>query len=287
MRRRTVAAVVVALLCGVPAQLSVASYADSVTSVGNSFVGGALAAPSTPAASASSGNIKVTWVATATTWASGYQLLRATAASGPFAQIAQVTPRTTVSYTDTGVTPGVTYYYKLHSYYGGWVSPDTAVVSATGAVTVRVGNSTLQATQDSVAAGTAKAFLYTASSGGSSAHLNVYLDSTSTATTVVVALYSNSAGNPLTLLGQAALASPVSGAWNTVVITAIAITNGTKYWLAVLAPNGAGPVVLRDSAAGAAGSSQTSSQSNLSTLPASWSAGAGSANSPMSAYASP
>jgi hypothetical protein len=112
----------------------------------------------------------------------------------------------------------------------------------------------------------------------------VYVGAGNAATSIVVGLYTNnSSNNPGTLLGQATITNPTKGAWNSVAIPSVAITSGTKYWIAVLGPVGAGTLQFRDVASG--GPTQNSSQSNLSTLPATWSPGLNWANSPMSAYA--
>jgi hypothetical protein len=98
---------------------------------------------------------------------------------------------------------------------------------------------------------------------------------------VVVGLYTHTAsGNPGTLLTQGTVASPTKGAWNSVRVPA-----GTRYWLAVLAPVGAGTLKFRD--VGSGGPTQNSSQTTLTTLPATWSPGPLWANSPASLYAAP
>ena len=100
----------------------------------------------------------------------------------------------------------------------------------------------------------------------------------------MVGLYNNNGSdNPGTLLTQATLTNPTNGAWNSVAVPTAAVTSGTKYWLAVLGPAGGGTARFRDVSVG--GKAQTSSQSNLSTLPATWSAGTTYTMSPMSAYA--
>jgi hypothetical protein len=143
----------------------------------------------------------------------------------------------------------------------------------------------VQANRDSNPAGMAEAFRFTASASGTADQLSIYLDSRNNASRVVVGLYtSNASNNPGTLLAQATISSPVSGAWNTVAIPATNITAGAAYWLAVLGPEGSGTVQFRDLASGGA-RTQTSSQKNLTTLPATWSPGTTYANSPVSAYA--
>src|SRR5205823_3046236 len=76
----------------------------------------------------------------------------------------------------------------------------------------------------------------------------------------------------------------VAGTWNQVSVPAASVVAGTKYWLAVLSPAGAGVLRFRDTPP-SAGKTQTSASSALSALPATWVAGTTFANAPMSAYA--
>jgi hypothetical protein len=88
----------------------------------------------------------------------------------------------------------------------------------------------------------------------------------------VVGLYSNGAtGHPGALLTTGTIAAPVAGANNSVTVPAAAVTAGQTYWIAVLGP--AGTVKFRDRGAVGAGSSETSAQATLTSLPATWSTG--------------
>ncbi len=68
------------------------------------------------------------WTATADTYASGYNVYRATALAGPYSQVAAVAPRTTVTYTNS--PPAGTYWYTVRAYYQSWESVDAGPVSA-------------------------------------------------------------------------------------------------------------------------------------------------------------
>jgi hypothetical protein len=159
----------------------------------------------------------------------------------------------------------------------------TASPTAAGTPVVLVGSDAIQGQQDSNAAGTAEAFQYTASSSGTVNRLYIYIDSGSTATQVILGLYSDVGGNaPGTLLTQGTLTNPNNGNWNSVGVSAVTVTSGAKYWIAVLAPTGSGVVWFRDVASG--GKAQVSAQTTLSALPATWSPGANYTNAPMSVY---
>jgi len=151
-----------------------------------------------------------------------------------------------------------------------------------------LGSPQVQANVDSNPAGIAEAFRYTAAGTGSAGKINVYLDGTSTATTVIIGVYTNtSAGNPGVLLTSGTISTPQAGAWNTVSVRAAGVTAGTDYWLAVLAPRKGGTIRFRDLPSGSGGPTQTSAQKSLTTLPSSWKAGTHFANSPASLFAAP
>ena len=133
-------------------------------------------------------------------------------------------------------------------------------------------------------AGITEAFRTTSLAAGPLTALRIYLDNTSTATRVVVGLYANATTNrPGTLLTQATITAPVKNAWNTITVPTVQITPGTTYWVAVLGPTGSGLVRFRDRSNGT-GAAETSSQTNLTTLPATWSRGTVYTDGPMSLY---
>jgi hypothetical protein len=149
--------------------------------------------------------------------------------------------------------------------------------------TTLLGNQSIAPLDDSNNAGRAQAFVYTAPASGVSNELRVYINGNSTATRVVVGVYANGANNnPSTLLGQATITNPTRGAWNTVTLPNISVTAGTNYWIAILGPSGAGVVHFRVASSGAG--SKGSSQTNLSSLPATWSTNGNWTTSNASAY---
>jgi chitodextrinase len=151
---------------------------------------------------------------------------------------------------------------------------------------VLVGDQQVESGTDGASAGSAEAFLTTATGSGSVTALHVYVDSGSAASKLVVGLYASSGGHPGTLLTQGTLTAPVRGAWNAVTVPAAGVTSGTSYWLAVLAPAGSGSVAFRDRCCGAGGASEASAQTGLTALPGTWTSGAGYKDGPVSAYGS-
>jgi hypothetical protein len=147
-----------------------------------------------------------------------------------------------------------------------------------------VGDQTIEAMVDYNAAGMAEAFQYTATASGTVNKLYIYVDGSSTATQVVVGLYTDTgSNNPGTLLTQGTINSPIASAWNLVTVPTATVSSGTVYWIAALGPSGAGIVRFRDVASG--GRAQVSTQTTLTTLPTTWSTGATYFNAPLSAYA--
>jgi outer membrane protein assembly factor BamB len=160
-----------------------------------------------------------------------------------------------------------------------------AVAGAQAAVAnVLMGSQTVGASLDNNSPGSAEAFGTTATTSGTVSSLTVYLDASSQAAKVVAGLYTENAGHPGTLLTQGSTTAPTAGAWNQITVGAAAVTAGTKYWIGVLGPTGTGEIQFRDAPSGSR--SENSSQSNLTSLPATWSPGHDWSNSPVSAYAS-
>ena len=149
---------------------------------------------------------------------------------------------------------------------------------------VLAGSSAVQSDLDVDPGGLAEAFQVSTTACAKVTSLNVYIDAHSTSGAVVVGLYADNLGHPGMLLTQAAVAAPVSGAWNRVSVPPVNVTATTPYWIAVLG-TGSGTLALRDVAGGCR--SETSASSTLATLPASWTTGGLYGTCPVSAYAAP
>jgi hypothetical protein len=145
-----------------------------------------------------------------------------------------------------------------------------------------LGNTAIEQQHDFVATGRAEAFQVTAGAAGTLASLSVYVDTSTTASKIVVGLYSDAAGHPGTLLAQGARTAPASGAWATVAIPATAVVNGGRYWLAVTGGN-AGTLRFRDRYRGPC-KSELAAQTALDTLPATWTSSTVFADCPLSGY---
>jgi hypothetical protein len=111
-------------LLGTAGGVTFAAFSAATANPSNTFSADTLQAPSgltvtwNPA-------VNLSWSASPSTWASGYRILRATSAAGPYTQIASVSPGTTTTYVDA---PGAgTFHYRVRAYYGTttWVSADS------------------------------------------------------------------------------------------------------------------------------------------------------------------
>jgi hypothetical protein len=146
-----------------------------------------------------------------------------------------------------------------------------------------LGEEALQTQHDYLSAGQAEAFRFRALAGGETGTLHLYVDFRSRARTIVVGVYANASGHPGALLSTGSASSPTAGAWNTVAISQTALVSGGAYWIAILGEGGT--LRFRDRGNGPC-PSESSAQTNLGALPASWTTGPLYTDCPVSAYVS-
>ena len=115
----------------------------------------------------------------------------------------------------------------------------------------------------------AEAFPVTAPKTGQVSSLYVFLDRSNTAATAWVGLYTSWYRHPRTLLTQSIISNPLAGQWNAVAVPPVQVTQGRRYWIALLGLNG--QIQFRDSTSYC--HSETSQQTNLASLPGTWSTG--------------
>ena len=173
---------------------------------------GAPAPPINLAAAAGNGQVALTWAATP--GATSYNIYRGTTAGGESATAIASTNISTTSYTNTGLTNGTTYYYKVKAVNSNGTSAYSNEASAapTGATSIPAAPTNLVAT-----AGNAQISLtWTASSGATS--YSVYRGTTAN--------------------GESA--TPLVSGLTTTSYTNSGLTNGTHYYYKVKATNSAG-----------------------------------------------
>ncbi len=147
------------------------------------------AAPTGIAATAGNAQISLSWAAS--TGATSYNVYRGTA-SGAEGSTAAATGITTASYTDTGLSNGLTYFYKVAAVNGGGTSAQSTEASATPEPSIPAAPTGLTATGGN----TQVSLSWTASTGATT--YNVYRGtatgaegSTAAATGITTASYTD------------------------------------------------------------------------------------------------
>ena len=158
---------------------------------------------------------------------------------------------------------------------------NTAIATSAPPVSL-IGNQAVGSVSDSNPQGKGQAFQAQANVTGWVTTLSVYVDTRSTATTLVAGIYSDNNGHPGSRLALGTLVSPGSGGWRQVALPPVKITAGTKYWIAILSPNGV--LKFRDGGGFTGGLSEASAQTTLTTLPSTWTSGPQVLEGPLSAY---
>lgn len=102
----------------------------------NAFSTDTLDPPTVLSASPSGSDIQLDWTATVDTYATGYKVLRSMTQGSGYSEIDTVTPYTIITYPDSTVSGGITYYYVLQSYYQNWTSANSNEASAMVGTTV-------------------------------------------------------------------------------------------------------------------------------------------------------
>jgi hypothetical protein len=82
-----------------------------------------------------------------------------------------------------------------------------------------------------------EAFMVTNASAGQINHLSVYVTHATTATSLLVGVYTNNGGHPGTLLTSGTITAPSLDAWNTAPVTPYTVA-ATTYWIAVSGQGG-------------------------------------------------
>ena len=186
------------------------------------------------------------------------------------------------------MTPGPTSFFQVQLYkisrhrFIGLLAFLVLAVSAFGqSPQIVLGSSQIQSSLDNNASGMAEAFPVTAPKTGQVSSLYVFLDRSNTAATAWVGLYTSWYRHPRTLLTQSIISKPLPGQWNAVAVPPVQVTQGRRYWLALLGLNG--QIQFRDSTTNylqiqfrdrtSTCRSEMSQQTDLASLPASWSTG--------------
>ena len=166
------------------------------------------------------------------------------------------------------------------------ISDSTTPLSVSNPPTFDFGDQNVESTVQSLAAGVAMAFQFTAPQNTQMAtNIQVYLDPSSTATRLEVGVYATGAtGHPSTMPTGGWTTSSLVAGWNTIPVAAQSLTAGQTYWIAMLGVGGT--VQLRVQPGAATNVVETSASNALVSLPYTWVSGSVSTGGPMSAYVS-
>lgn len=119
----TAVAIAVALLGTAP--VAWASF-DDVSAASASYTADVLAPATNLSAAAgfcstlSGDRTVLSWTATASTWATGYEIARSTTAGGPYTVVGTASGAGTTTYTDAGLAYSTTFYYAIRSMRNAW-----------------------------------------------------------------------------------------------------------------------------------------------------------------------
>jgi hypothetical protein len=151
-----------------------------------------------------------------------------------------------------------------------------------------MGNSTYESGADFNPAGAAQAWEVAATTSGQLSSVTVNVTAPASGKLIVGVYTTSSQGDPQTLISQGVLNNPASsaapGSWNVVNVSPAQITQGQKYWIALLDPNGTFKFRYGPGTSGEI--SEDNGVSNLSSLPQTWSPTAPYKDGPLEAYAS-
>ncbi len=156
--------------------------------------------------------------------------------------------------------------------------------TSSGTASALLGDEAVESQHDYLTAGQAEVFSLQATASATAGAIHLYIGSHNRARTVVLGIYGNAGGHPGSLLTTGSGPATAAGTWTTVPVTPSQLTSGTTYWLAILGEGGT--LRYRDRNEGPC-PSQTSAQTNLGGLPASWRTGGHYTDCPVSAFVTP
>ena len=137
--------------------------------------------------------------------------------------------------------------------------------------TVMLGDQTIESLVNTLPSGTAEGYQMTATISGTLNSLSVYVDASTSATSLSVGMYSDSKGHPGTLLTSASTTNFQKAAWNALPVAPIGIVAGSKYWFSLLGTGGYMKFRQKQGAGGWV--DELNSVTGLASLPAQWTSG--------------
>ena len=122
---------------------------------------------------------------------------------------------------------------------------------------------------DELSSAAPEAFANVARRSGAVDKVSVYVENGTTAGWLVAGIYSDAGGHPGTLLGSNGDGTPlVKGAWNTVDIPSVSLSQGQRYWIAIMGQGGV--LRIRTYSGGKGTENSESGRSTRGELSAAW-----------------
>ncbi len=138
LRRRAALSTVLAVVWTFGASAGASgTFTSSAGPSGATYSSGTLGPPTAVAAAngactvLTSTSVNLSWTATASAFADGYQVLRSTTSGSGYASVGSVSGRTTSSFTDTTPAFLTTYYYVVRSTRNTWRSGNSNEATVT------------------------------------------------------------------------------------------------------------------------------------------------------------
>ena len=113
------------------------SFSSSTSPVGHTVASATLAAPTGLGAVngtcvvLTSTSVNLSWTATSSAFADGYQIFRSTTSGSGYASLGTVSGRTTTTFVDTTPAFLTTYFYVVQATKNAWRSPNSGQASVT------------------------------------------------------------------------------------------------------------------------------------------------------------
>jgi hypothetical protein len=163
------------------------------------------------------------------------------------------------------------------------ISDSTTAISVSNPLQFVAGDQNVESTVESIPAGVALAFEITPQQAYTLTNIQVYLDASSTATGLSMAIYTSTAdGHPYALWGSTGVLAAQADAWSSASMWPLSLSAGQSYWIAILGTGGT--VNLRGQTGTGTSVTETSASSTLTSLPNAWTAGSVSTGGPTSVY---
>ena len=148
----------------------------------------------------------------------------------------------------------------------------TLQITATqGSGTMLLGDRSIESMVNGLPSGMAESYQMTAATSGTLNSLSAYVDASTSATNLLVGMYSDSNGHPDTLLTSGSTTQFKKATWNTIPVPPIAITAGAKYWFSLLGTGGY--MKFRQKQGSGGWINELNSVSGLASLPSRWTSG--------------